>query len=79
MLFYMLPAFSPFIPSSTANYRFGWIFIYTMGPLIALNFIFIVVGAIQICINSHRRHKAKVLLENSAAYKKEVALKKLLA
>jgi hypothetical protein len=46
ILFYMLPAFSPFIPSLTANYRFGWVFIYTMGPFLAINVLFITLGSI---------------------------------
>lgn len=50
-----------------------------MGPLIAVNVLFIIVGAVQICISAHKKRRAKLLLENSAMYKKEVALKKLLA
>jgi hypothetical protein len=50
-----------------------------MGPMIAINVLFIIVGAVQICIGAHKKRKAQMLLENSAKYKKEVALKKLLA
>jgi len=77
-LLYFLPAFSPFIPSLSANYRFGWAFIYTMGPFLAVNVIFIIIGAIQLCISTHRKMRLRRLFDNAVKFKTEAAVMKVL-
>lgn len=57
LLFYMVPSFSPWITSVKANYYFGWIFVYGLGPFILINVGFVVVGAVTICCDDWKRMK----------------------
>jgi hypothetical protein len=45
---YMLPLMTDWVPDTKVQYLYGWVFVYTLGPLFMINISYVVMLAIEI-------------------------------
>jgi hypothetical protein len=60
LLIETLPLFTDWVTDVTVRYKFGWYFVYILGPLFALNIGYVIMAIVDIAA---KKYKRKVLLD----------------
>jgi hypothetical protein len=58
---YMLPLFTDWVTDPKIQYSYGWVFVYTLGPLFMINIGYVIMLAVDI-VSLKLKKKAQVKL-----------------